>query len=213
MANPDADIDEFAFTTEKMSNSGALFDLNKLNDVSKDTLLRIPATELAEWLHSWSQEFAPEYEYVFRDMDLLTQILDLGREDRKPRKDLIYARQIMTFIGYFFDESFEIEDEYPEEAAADRKNILQAYLDSYDHNDDQENWFNKIREIAVDQGYAAKPKDYKKNPEEYKGHVGHVSTVIRIALMGRSQSPDVWTIQQIMGEDKVRARIEAELNR
>ena len=213
MANPDADIDEFAFTTEKMSNSGALFDLNKLNDVSKDTLLRIPATELAEWLHSWSQEFAPEYEYVFRDMDLLTQILDLGREDRKPRKDLIYARQIMTFIGYFFDESFEIEDEYPEEAAADRKNILQAYLDSYDHNDDQENWFNKIREIAVDQGYAAKPKDYKKNPEEYKGHVGHVSTVIRIALMGRSQSPDVWTIQQIMGENKVRARIEAELNR
>ena len=213
MANPDADIDEFAFTTEKMSNSGALFDLNKLNDVSKDTLLRIPATELAEWLHSWSQEFAPEYEYVFRDMDLLTQILDLGREDRKPRKDLIYARQIMTFIGYFFDESFEIEDEYPEEAAADRKNILQAYLDSYDHNDDQENWFNKIREIAVDQGYAAKPKDYKKNPEDYKGHVGHVSTVIRIALMGRSQSPDVWTIQQIMGEDKVRARIEAELNR
>ena len=115
--------------------------------------------------------------------------------------------------AYFFDESFEIEDEYPEEAAADRKNILQAYLDSYDHNDDQENWFNKIREIAVDQGYAAKPKDYKKNPEEYKGHVGHVSTVIRIALMGRSQSPDVWTIQQIMGEDKVRARIEAELNR
>lgn len=213
MANPDADIDEFAFTTEKMSNSGALFDLNKLNDVSKDTLLRIPAAELAEWLHSWSQEFAPEYEYVFRDMDLLTQILDLGREDRKPRKDLIYARQIMTFIGYFFDESFEIEDEYPEEAAADRKNILQAYLDSYDHNDDQENWFNKIREIAVDQGYAAKPKDYKKNPEEYKGHVGHVSTVIRIALMGRSQSPDVWTIQQIMGENKVRARIEAELNR
>ena len=179
----------------------------------REYLLTIPAAELAEWLHSWSQEFAPEYEYVFRDMVLLTQILDLGREDRKPRKDLIYARQIMTFIGYFFDESFEIEDEYPEEAAADRKNILQAYLDSYDHNDDQENWFNKIREIAVDQGYAAKPKDYKKNPEEYKGHVGHVSTVIRIALMGRSQSPDVWTIQQIMGEDKVRARIEAELNR
>ena len=207
MANPDADIDEFAFTTEKMSNSGALFDLNKLNDVSKDTLLRIPATELAEWLHSWSQEFAPEYEYVFRDMDLLTQILDLGREDRKPRKDLIYARQIMTFIGYFFDESFEIEDEYPEEAAADRKNILQAYLDSYDHNDDQENWFNKIREIAVNQGYAAKPKDYKKNPEEYKGHVGHVSTVIRIALMGRSQSRMCGRYSKLWG--KIRFALES----
>lgn len=213
MANPEADIDEFQFTTEKMSNSGALFDLNKLNDVSKDTLLRIPAEELASWLKSWSDEFAPEYAYVFRDMDLLAQILDLGRNDKKPRKDLVYARQIMTFIGYFFDEAFSIQDDYPEEAAADRKEILQAYLDGYNHEDDQETWFNKIREIATDLGYAAKPKDYKKHPEDYKGHVGHVSTVIRIALMGRAQSPDVWTIQQIMGEDKVRARFDAELKR
>jgi len=207
MENPDADADEFRFTTEKMSSSGALFDLDKLNDVSKNTLLHIDARELAEWLKGWSEEFAPEYAYVFKDMDHLAAILDLGRHDARPRADLVYARQIMDFIGYFFDEAFERKDEYPAEAAADAGAILKAYLDSYDHSDDNEQWFGKIRDIAADLGYAAKPKDYKKNPDDYKGHVGHVSTVIRIALMGRAQSPDVWAIQQIMGEDMVRERI------
>ena len=205
--NPEADADEFRFTTEKMSSSGALFDLDKLNDVSKNTLLHIDARALAEWLKGWSEEFAPEYAYVFRDMDHLAEILDLGRHDARPRADLVYARQIMDFIGYFFDEAFEREDEYPAEAAADAEAILRAYLDSYDHSDDSGQWFDKIREISTELGYAAKPKDYKKNPDDYKGHVGHVSTVIRIALMGRAQSPDVWAIQQIMGEDMVRARI------
>ena len=209
--NPDADAEEFRFTTEKMSSSGALFDLDKLNDVSKNTLLHIEASELAEWLRSWSEEFAPEYDYVFKDMDHLAKILDLGRHDARPRADLIYARQIMDFISYFFDESFRIEDEYPAEAAGDANEILRAYLDSYDHSDDNGEWFGKIREIATQLGYAAKPKDYKKNPDDYKGHVGHVSTVIRIALMGRAQSPDVWAIQQIMGEDSVRSRIEASI--
>ena len=209
--NPDAPAEEFRFTTEKMSSSGALFDLDKLNDVSKNTLLHIDAHDLAEWLRSWSDEFAPEYGYVFRDMDHLAEILDLGRHDARPRADLIYAKQIMDFIGYFFDEAFEIKDDYPAEAAADAAEILKEYLASYDHSDDNEQWFGKIREIAVKLGYAAKPKDYKKNPDDYKGHVGHVSTVIRIALMGRAQSPDVWAIQQIMGEEKVRARLEAAL--
>lgn len=207
MENPDADADEFRFTTEKMSSSGALFDLDKLNDVSKNTLLHIDARELAEWLKGWSEEFAPEYAYVFKDMDHLAEILDLGRHDARPRADLVYARQIMGFIGYFFDEAFKVEDEFPAEAAADAEAILRAYLDSYDHSDDNEQWFGKIRQIATDLGYAAKPKDYKKNPDDYKGHVGHVSTVIRIALMGRAQSPDVWAIQQIMGEEMVRERL------
>lgn len=213
IANPEADIDQFRFTTEKMSNSGALFDLDKLNDVSKDVLLRIPAADLAQFLKEWSEEFAPEYSYMFKDMGYLTKILDIGRHDKKPRKDLIYARQIVDFIGYFFDESFTIQDQYPEDAEDDIAVILSDYLSTYDHNDDQSQWFEKIREIASSNGYAAKPKDYKKNPEDYKGHVGHVSTVIRIALMGRAQSPDVWTIQQIMGEDKVRERISSELAR
>ncbi len=208
IANPDAPVDEFRFTTEKMSSSGALFDLNKLNDISKDVLLKIPADRIYEFLSDWSREFAPEYSNMFEDREYMLKILDLGRGDKKPRKDLIYARQIVEFISYFFDKQFRREDPIPAEVPQEDVNtILSSYLSTYDHSDDQSRWFDKIREIATELGYAAKPKDYKKHPEEYKGHVGHVSTVIRIALMGRAQSPDVWTIQQIMGEEKVRARI------
>ncbi len=204
----DADIDEFTFTTEKMSNSGALFDLNKLNDISKDVLLRIPAGEIVEFLKAWAQEFKPEIMYIFDDEEYLKKIIDLGRNDKKPRKDLIYAEQIVDFISYFFDDMFVIEDDIPTEVSDDdAKEILKKYMESYDHSDDQSQWFDKIRNIAVELGYAAKPKDYKKNPDDYKGHVGHVSTVIRIALMGRAQSPDVWCIQQIMGEEMTRRRI------
>ena len=203
-----ADIDEFKFTTEKMSNSGALFDLNKLNDISKDVLLRIPADEIIEFLKGWAEEFRPEIMYIFDDEEYLKKIIDLGRHDKKPRKDLVYAEQIVEFISYFFDDMFAREDEIPAEVSAeDAREILKKYMESYDHADDQSQWFDKIRNIAVELGYAAKPKDYKKNPEDYKGHVGHVSTVIRIALMGRAQSPDVWCIQQIMGEEMTRRRI------
>ena len=208
MANPDADIDEFEFTTEKMNSAGALFDLNKLNDISKDVLLKIPADELADFLLEWAREFKPKAAPLLEDKEYLTKILNIGRDDAKPRKDLIYAKQIFDFISYFYDEYFVIEERIPEQVCdEDAKEILKRYLDTYDHSDDQSQWFEKIRTITADLGYAVKPKDYKKHPDEYKGSVAHVSTVIRIAVMGRSQSPDVWTIQQILGEDKVRARI------
>lgn len=208
MANPDADIDEFDFTTEKMSSAGALFDLNKLNDISKDVLLKIPADELADFILGWAKEFKPQIAPLLEDRDYLTRILDLGRDEAKPRKDLIYASQIWDFISYFYDDYFVIQERVPEQVSdEDAKEILSRYLDTYDHSDDQSAWFEKIRTITADLGYAVKPKDYKKHPEEYKGSVAHVSTVIRIAVMGRSQSPDVWSIQQILGEDKVRSRI------
>ena len=208
MANPDADIDEFDFTTEKMSSAGALFDLNKLNDISKDVLLKIPADELADFILGWAKEFKPQIAPLLEDRDYLTRILDLGRDEAKPRKDLIYASQIWDFISYFYDDYFVIQERVPEQVSdEDAKEILSRYLDTYDHSDDQSAWFEKIRTITSDLGYAVKPKDYKKHPEEYKGSVAHVSTVIRIAVMGRSQSPDVWSIQQILGEDKVRSRI------
>lgn len=210
MANPDAHYDKFEFTTEKMSNSGALFDLDKLNNISKDVLLGIPAENLYEFYKEWAKEFKPEVMDIFQDKDYLCKFLDLGRDDKKPRKDLVYGEQILDFISCYFDSLMKNmeKDPLPEETAGDAIAILEAYLQSYDQNDDQSQWFDKIRGIAVDLGYAAKPKDYKKNPTDYKGHVGHVSTVIRVALLGKSTSPDVWTIQQIMGESKVRERIE-----
>ena len=207
MANPDADIDEFEFTTEKMSNSGALFDLNKLNDISKDVLLKISAADLYDFLKGWADEFKPELAYMFEDRAYLEKVLDIGRHEAKPRKDHIYAQQMVDNLSYFFDETFKMEDEFPAETAADLPAILKAYLASYDHADDQSQWFEKIRQITQDMGYAVKPKDFKKNPDQFKGHVGHVSTAIRVALMGRQQSPDVWEIQQILGEERTRERI------
>ena len=213
IANPDADMNEFNFTTEKMSNSGALFDLNKLNDVSKDVLLKVTASYLADFLQNWSEEFRPELSYMFEDRKYLERILDIGRHESKPRKDHIYADQMVENLSYFFDSTFRIQEDFPAEAADDADTILEKYLESYNHSDSQDQWFDKIRRIASDLGYAAKPKDFKKHPEEYKGHVGHVSTIIRIAGMGRSQSPDVWEIQQILGEFRTRERIKACLNR
>ena len=223
IANPDADIEEFQFTTEKMSNSGALFDLNKLNDVSKEVLLKISASDLYDFLKAWAEENERADYIAFADQDdvwlpdklsdraYLEKILDIGRHaERNPRKDHIYADQMVKNLSYFFDETFEIEDEMPQEVvnAGDVSTIIEKYLETYDHSDDNETWFNKIRAITDELGYAVKPKDYKKHPEEYKGHVGHVSTVIRVALMGRQQSPDIWEIQQILGEERVRARLQ-----
>ena len=188
MANPDADLDEFKFTTEKMSSAGALFDLNKLNDISKDVLLKIPAEELADFMLEWAREFKPKAAPLLEDKEYLTKILNIGRDDAKPRKDLIYAKQIFDFISYFYDDYFFIEEQIPEQVSdEDAKEILKRYLETYDHSDDQSQWFEKIRTITADLGYAVKPKDYKKHPDEYKGSVAHVS--------------------QILGEDKVRARI------
>lgn len=209
IANPAADCDEFRFSTEKMSSSGALFDMNKLNDVSKDTLVRIPAGELYEFLLGWSAAYNKEaWRVLSEDRKTVESILDLGRHDAKPRKDFISASQIFEFIKYFFDDHFAIVEPLPQEVdKGDAAAILASYVSTYDHGDDQAAWFEKIRTITADLGYAVKPKDFKNNPDQFKGHVGHVSTVIRLALVGRSQSPDLWEIQQILGRERTLERI------
>lgn len=210
IANPDSSIYDFNFTLEKMSNSGALFDLNKLNDISKNVLVKIPVDEIYDFLLKWAKDYKKEIVDLLVDQkDNVIKLLSVGRTSDKPRKDLVYCEQIFDFISYFFDDYFKIVDNYPENIDdSEAKKILKAYLETYDHSDDQTQWFAKITEIATANGYAAKPKDYKKNPEMYKGHVGDVSTVIRIALVGRSTSPDIWELQQIMGETKVRDRVQ-----
>ena len=210
IANPDADFNEFSFSADKMSSSGTLFDLNKLNDVSKDVLAKKSAAEILEFMLGWAKEYAPEkYELMNANKELLLKVFDIDRGGEKPRKDLVYAEQIFEFVKYFFDEYFEYQDEWPAEVSSeDRKEILARYISGYDAADDNSAWFEKVRAITADMGYAVKPKDYKKNPDQYKGHVGHVSGVVRIAISGRASSPDLWTIQQIMGTDMVRSRIE-----
>lgn len=209
IANPDAPVSAFDFTVEKMNGGGALFDLNKLEDVSKDVLVKIPSATLYDFIREWAEEFRTDLLPVLEDRAYWLKVLDLDRTGEKPRKDLIKASQIIEYFRYFFE--YSKQDEFPAEAAADANEILTRYLDTYDHGDDQSGWFEKIRGITADLGYAVKPKDFKKHPEDYKGHVGHVSTIIRIALTGKAQSPDIWEIQQIMGEEMTRERIKAQI--
>ena len=210
MANPDAALEDFPFEASKMSSSGTLFDLSKLNDISKDVLAKKSAQEIYDFELAWAKEFAPEKaQLLARDPEKTKRIFDIDRGGEKPRKDLIFAQQIFDFISYFFDETFSPETEMPAECSADDiREIFRRYKEGYSEADDNSAWFEKIRAITADLGYAVKPKDYKKNPDQYKGHVGHVSNCIRIALTGRGNSPDLWTIQQIMGKEQVFARLD-----
>ena len=213
IANPLADYNEFPFAPEKMSNSGTMFDLNKLNDVSKDVLAKKSAEEIFEFCLGWAEEYnKPKAESMKANKDMYLKIFDIDRGGEKPRKDLVYAEQIVKFISYFFDDEFVRENDMPEECKADLKSILEKYKAGYDPADDNSAWFAKLKAIAVELGYAEKPKDYKKNPDQFKGHVGHVSSVIRVAITGRTNSPDLWTIQQIMGPEMVARRIEKAIN-
>ena len=210
MANPDLPLEDFPFEAAKMSSSGTLFDLNKLNDISKDVLSKKSAEEIYEFELAWAKEYAPEKAALLAaDPEKTKRIFDIDRGGEKPRKDLIFAQQIFQFISYFFDETFTPETDMPAECSAeDIREIFRRYKEGYNEADDNSAWFEKIRAITADLGYAVKPKDYKKNPDQYKGHVGHVSNCIRIALTGRSNSPDLWTIQQIMGKEQVFARLD-----
>ncbi len=209
IANSEAAAEDFCFSTEKMSNSGTLFDLDKLNDVCKDVLARMSAEEVLLYMLKWAEEYQPGLAALMAEQrDKMLSIFSIDRGGEKPRKDLIYCRQIFRFISYFFDEHFIVEDSYPAEVSMkDAKEILNRYFQSYDAEDDNEAWFAKVRQLAADMGYAQKPKDFKKNPDQYKGHVGHVSNVIRLAITGRTNSPDLWLIQQIMGTEQVKGRI------
>jgi glutamyl-tRNA synthetase len=211
LSNPGADNSEFTLTTEKMGASGILVDLDKLRDVSRDTLAGISAKDLADFMIDWvSREKPDALPVLANDRVLLEAALDIGRSEEKPRKDLEYAAQIFAHISYFFDEYFQIVDPLPEHVSAgDAATLLEGYHGVYDQSDGREMWFGKIRVLAEENGYAARPKDYKKNPELYKGHVGDVSAVVRLALTGRLEAPDIWEIQQILGEVRTRGRLQS----
>ena len=209
--NPDSPIDDFEFTLEKMSNSGALFDSLKLEDISREIIFRMSPDEIYEKMSEWLKEYDGEFYKLFtRDKALTCAAINVGRDAARPRKDLTNWKQAREFLSLYYDESLVQEAEYPENVSAeDRAEIKRRYLDGYDHADDNSGWFGKIREITADLGYAVKPKDFKKNPDMYKGSITDVSNVIRVALTGRCNSPDLWEICHIIGEDAMRRRIEA----
>lgn len=209
LANPDTPLEDFPVHLDKMATSGALFDMVKLEDVSKETLVRLDEATIADFVIAWAEKYQPDVASVIAPQrDDFVKLLAIGRDGKKPRKDLMNAEQIVQFTKYFFDEWFTQEDALPENIPAEEAaEILEDYLATYDHTDDNETWFGKIRTITEERGYAVRPKDYKKNPDAYKGHVGDVSTVVRLAITGRRNSPDIWAIQQVLGEEKTIARV------
>lgn len=209
MKNPDKSYKEFNFKTKHMSSSGALFDLNKLNDISKDVLVKMSEEDIMEFMMEWSSRFNKEaHTLLTKYYDDIIKLLSIGRGGKKPRKDLMNCTQIMDFIGYYFDEDFKHVDSLPERVSKeDAKKIITQYLDMYNQEDTNEEWFEKVKEITDSNGFTSNNKEFKKNPEAYKGNVTDVSTAIRLAVVGRTQSPDLWSIQQIMGEERAKARI------
>lgn len=210
LANPTAPVDEFEFTTQKMGISGSLFDIDKLNDVSKNYLSTLDTDMVYKYITDWAKECDEEYyNLLTRDKEFSLGMIAIGRGGDKPRKDISHWKQSKEFYSFFFDELFEREDSFPENVSReDCRAILKKYMETYDHNDDQSIWFDKIRTFGEELGFAPKPKLFKQQPENFKGHVGDVSSVIRVALTGRTNSPDIWCIQQVLGNERTLERIE-----
>lgn len=213
--NPYADRSEFKFSIEKLSPSGALFDLAKLDDISRNYIAKLTAEKLYELTLDWAKKYDSQFYEVIKDnSEYALKILSIGRGGDKPRKDLTYLSEVRGYISFFFDTLFAPDYTMPENInPADVKLILQDYIDIYNESDDQIIWFDKIKELSQKYGYASETKLYKKNPSEYKGHVGDVSMMIRVAVCGRINSPDMYSVLRIMGKELVIDRLRKYLNK
>ena len=207
---PEKPLDEFPFRIGKMSKSGALFDLDKLNDISKTELARLSAEEMLAFLKAWAEQFGSQEERAyFADEQYLLRVLNLcmGTAGKKRRKDFVTAKQALGEIAYFFSspaarDAYRVSDE-------DKAAILDGFLATYSYENDAQVWFSKVKELAASLGFAAEMRDYKADPEAFKGSVSDVAEVLRIAVTGRANTPDLWSIMQILGEARVRERIAA----
>lgn len=212
MANPLASSREFSFSLEKMSSSGALFDLAKLDHIAKEYLSHQTAEFVYENLLAWVKEYRTPEEAtrLKQNRDYYLAALRIGRGGDKPRKDFGSWQQAYDFLSFYDTARFTREDACPENISPEhKKEILTRYLATMDFADDSTVWFQKVKEIADALGYAVQVKKYKKNPELYPGSIVDVSNLIRVALTGRCNSPDLWEISHVLGEAETRRRIEA----
>ncbi len=210
-ANQTAPLDDFPFSTKKMSVSGSLFDMDKLHDVSKNVISRMSAEDVYDSVAKWSADNDPEFHELFvRDPEMTKQFLSIGRGGKKPRKDLALWSETKAYMDFMFDELFQPDySGMPERAKADAKAILTEYQDVYDAQDEMTVWFDKVKALAERHGFAPETKLYKKNPEQYKGPVGDISMVLRVAICGRTNAPDLYSVMQLMPTEKIKARLAA----
>ena len=209
--NPSADISEFKFTIEKMGKSGALFDLDKLNDVSRNELATLTAEQTYDFLKTWTDEFGTDADRThFADRDTLIRIINLicGIGGKKRRKDIVRAESAVRMLDYFFDDTFNPEYNYRFDAQT-VNGILDSFAAVYDENDDNQAWFAKVKYVAANHGFAAEMSAYKANPENFRGSVSDVAEILRIAVTGMSNSPDLCTIMGILGKERTVARLNA----
>ncbi len=210
IANPDADYRDFPYSLEKMSISGALVDLDKLRNISKDVIGRMTADDVYKnWL-GWCDEYNNDFAELIRKYPERTvAALNVGKGGNKPRKDLETWKQACSFMSFYYDETFTVSDDMPAECDEEtRKLFFAKYLESYNHGDDSSEWFAKVKSITEELGFAVKPKDYKKNPEQFKGSIVHITNMLRIALTGHANAPDIHEVSHVLGEEIVRNRLE-----
>ena len=214
MQNPDKPYTDFPFNIKKMSVSGCLFDFDKLNDVSKNVLSRMSAPDVTRGVIDWARTFDGEFaDLLARDPAYAEQIFAIGRGGKKPRKDLATWADAKPYMGFFYDELFRIEDGYGEQfSRTDIAATLSAFLDNYDEADDMNAWFDKIKDIARSLGYADDMKAYKADPTAFGGSVADVSMFLRVAVTGKQNAPDLYTVMHILGKDRTAARIRAMLD-
>ena len=209
MQNADKPYTDFPFNIKKMSVSGCLFDFGKLNDVSKNLISRMTAEEVTAKITEWALEFDPGFgAELVKDKAFAEKIFAIGRGGKKPRKDLATWADAKPYMGFFYDAFFKIEDEYPENF--DKNDIIAAlskFTETYNEADDMNTWFDKVKAIADELGYASDMKAYKADPAAFKGNVADISMFIRVAVTGKMNAPDLYTVMQIIGRDKTLARI------
>lgn len=213
-ANPDKPMEEFDFQLNKMSVSGALFDMVKLLDIGKTVISKMTAEEVYKYSLGWAKEFDKELAEMLEDKEYALKVFGIERGNKKPRKDIAKWSDVKNNIEYMYDDKFYGKtQEYPYQPAISDKEdiskILDLYIEKYyDENDDKQTWFDKIKALAVEMGFAGEVKEFKANPGMYKAHVGDVSTVLRVALTSRTNTPDMYEIMQILGKDRIAKRFE-----
>ena len=211
-ANPDKSMDEFQLQLNKMSVSGALFDMVKLLDVSKTVISKMSAEEVYENALNWASKYDQELAEILKDKEYALKVFGIERGNKKPRKDILKWSDVKENVEYMYNELFDKnEEEYPFQVINDKESIekiLKLYVEKYyDENDDKQTWFDKIKELAGEMGYAKEVKEFKANPGMYAAHVGDVSTVLRVALTKRTNTPDLYEIMQVLGKEEIERRL------
>ncbi len=214
MQNPDKSYKEFPFNIKKMSSSGCLFDFNKLGDVSKNVISKMSAEDVTDKVTAWALQFDADFGKLLDDnRDLAVSVFAIGRGGKKPRKDLTTWADAKPYMGFFFDEYFTLEDSYEEKYdKADIKATLTEFTKVFDIADDMNTWFDKIKAIGESLGYASDMKAYKADPTAFKGSVADISMFLRVAVTGKLNSPDMYSVMQILGRERVCRRIENMIN-